>query len=97
MIVKDLCNKNIWFKYKEQATVSFMKKEWWVEVKSDKSSRRFDFAIYNSNTNKVYFIKLNYYWGWWSKPKAVAWEFAWLYNFMQKQNIPFYWVTMEYS
>lgn len=91
--VKDLCEKNPWFEYKEQATATFMKKEWWIEVESDKSSRRFDFAIYNSKDHKVYLIEVNYYWGGWSKLKAVAWEFAWLYDFMQKQNIPFYWVT----
>ena len=49
--IKDLCNKNPWFQYKEQATVSFMKKEWNIDVKSDKSSRRFDFAIFDSNKN----------------------------------------------
>jgi len=91
--VKDLCEKNPWFEYKEQATSTFMKKQWWVDVESDKSSRRFDFAIYNSNNSKVFLIEVNYYgWGG-SKLKAVAWEFAWLYNFMQKQNIPFYWLT----
>ena len=44
--IKKLCEKK-WFEYKEQVTASFMKQEWWVEVKSDKSSRRFDFAIFD--------------------------------------------------
>lgn len=91
--VKDLCDKNQWFQYKEQATVSYVKKEWWIEVKSDKASRRFDFAIFDSIKNRVFLIEVNYYWWWWSKLKAVAWEFAGLYDFMQKQDVPFYWVT----
>ena len=91
--VKDLCDKNPWFEYKEQATVSYMKKEWWIEVKSDKSSRRFDFAIYDSNNSKVFLIEVNYYgWGW-SKLKAVAWEFTGLYHYMKEQDVPFFWIT----
>lgn len=91
--VKDLCEKNSWLEYKEQATAAFIKKEWWVDIESDKSNRRFDFAIYNSKDHKVYLIEVNYYWWWGSKLKSVAWEFVWLYNFMQKQGIPFYWIT----
>ena len=91
--VKDLCEKNPWFEYKEQATASFMKSTWNIDVQSDKSSRRFDFAIYNRNKHEVFLIEVNYYgWGW-SKLKAVAGEFAGLYDFMQNQNIKFFWLT----
>lgn len=90
--VKDLCIKN-WFEYKEQATANYIKTNWNIDVKSDKSSRRFDFAIYNPKKKKVYLLEVNYY-GWpWSKLKAVAWEFAGLYNYMKEQNIQFYWIT----
>ncbi len=90
--VKKLCEEK-WFEYKEQATAKFIQENWWIEVKSDKSSRRFDFAIYNPSKNKIYLLEVNYYsWGW-SKLKAVAWEFAWLYEFMKSQNIDFYWIT----
>ncbi len=88
--VKKLCEEK-WFKYKEQATVSFIKNEWWVEVKSDKSSRRFDFAIFD--WKQVYLIEVNYYWWGGSKLKAVAGEFTGLYDFMKEQNIPFFWIT----
>jgi hypothetical protein len=91
--VKDLCEKNPWFEYKEQATASFMKSTWNIDVQSDKSSRRFDFAIYNGNKHEVFLIEVNYYWGGWSKLKAVAGEFAGLYDFMQNQNIKFFWIT----
>ena len=91
--IKEICDKNTWFKYKEQATASFMKKEWNIDVKSDKSSRRFDFAIFDNNNSKVFLIEVNYY-GWpWSKLKATAWEYSGLYNFLQKQGINFYWIT----
>lgn len=93
VFVKDLCEKNPWFEYKEQATVSFMKKAWNIDVKSDKSSRRFDFAIFDSNNSKVFLIEVNYYgWGW-SKLKAVAWEFTGLYHYMKEQDVPFFWIT----
>lgn len=91
--IKKLCNKNPWFEYKGQATVSFIKKEWNIEVKSDKLNRRFDFAIFDWNKNRLFLVEVNYYWWGWSKLKAVAWEFTELYNFMKKQNIPFYWIT----
>ncbi len=90
--VKILCEQK-GFEYKEQATAKFMLEEWGVEVKSDKSSRRFDFAVFDSEKKQVYLIEVNYYWGGWSKLKAVAWEFTWLYSFMQEQNIPFFWIT----
>ncbi len=91
--VKDLCEKNPWFEYKEQATSSFMKTTWNIDVQSDKSSRRFDFSIYNRDKHEVYLIEVNYYGGGWSKLKAVAGEFAGLYDFMQNQNIKFFWIT----
>ncbi len=91
--VKDLCERNPWLEYKQQATTIFMKKEWWIDVQLDKSSRRFDFAVYNSENHKLYLFEVNYYWWGGSKLKAVAWEFAWLYAFMQNQNISFYWIT----
>ena len=91
--VKDYCEKNPWFQYKEQATKKYMEKEWGISIESDKSSRRFDFAMYDSNNHKVYLIEVNYYGWWWSKLKAVAWEFSWLYDLMKSQNIPFFWIT----
>ena len=38
-------------------------------------------------------MALDYYgWGW-SKLKATAWEYGWLYLFLQKQSVPFFWIT----
>lgn len=90
--IKEFCEKN-GFEYREQATISFIKSNWNIDMKSDKSSRRFDFAVYSPQKHKVFLLEVNYYGWWWSKLKAVAWEFAGLYDFMQEQNIPFYWIT----
>ncbi len=91
--VKEYCETHPWFLYKEQATKKYMQETWRISIESDKSSRRFDFAIYDSNTHKVYLLEVNYYGGGWSKLKAVAWEFAGLYDFMKSQNVPFFWFT----
>lgn len=88
--VKDFCEEK-WFQYKDQATVKWMKEIWWVEVKSDKSARRFDFAIFTGE--KVYLMETNFYGGGGSKLKAVAWEFAGLYKYLQEQDIDLLWVT----
>jgi len=90
--VKELCGQKD-FKYKDQATAIWMKKNWWIDVKSDKSDRRFDFAIFNPRNKKVYLIEVNYYSSKWSKLKATAWEYSYLYKFLKKQNILFFWVT----
>jgi type II restriction enzyme len=90
--IKDVSNKK-WFQYKDQATAKWMGENWWIKVESDKTERRFDFAIYT--WKKVYLFETNFYWwkGWWSKLKAVAWEFWWLYNFLQNQWVQLIWIT----
>jgi len=88
--IKDFCEKK-WFEYKDQATAKWVLENWKVKIESDKSDRRFDFAIFNGK--KVYLFETNFY-GWWgSKLKAVAWEFSGLYHFLQKQDITLIWVT----
>lgn len=88
--VKNFCKEKK-FQYKDQATVKWMKAEWWVEVKSDKSARRFDFAIFTGK--KVYLIETNFYGGGGSKLKAVAGEFTGLYKYLQEQDINLLWIT----
>ena len=90
--IEEFCNK--WdFEYKDQATAKWVKENWWINIESDKSNRRFDFAILNKKSNKVYLIEVNFYWWGWSKLKAVAWEFSNLYRFLKKQDISLIWVT----
>lgn len=88
--IKNFCDKK-WFQYKDQATAKWIIENWWVKIESDKSARRFDFAIFS--WKKVYLFETNFYWWKWSKLKAVAWEFAGLYHFLQNQNIDLIWVT----
>ena len=88
--VKNFCEKK-GFQYKDQATVKWMKEIWWVEVKTDKSARRFDFAMFTGK--KVYLIETNFYGGGGSKLKAVAWEFTGLYKYLQEQDVELLWIT----
>lgn len=88
--IKSFCDKK-WFQCKDQATAKWISENWGVRIESDKSARRFDFAIFT--WIKVYLFETNFYgWGW-SKLKAVAWEFAGLYHFLQNQNIDLIWIT----
>lgn len=78
-----------------QATAKYIKENWNVEVPVDKSERRFDEAIYDPKTKRVWIIETNYYGGGGSKLKAVAGEFTTLNNFVStsKDNVTFIWVT----
>lgn len=75
----------------EQATSKKIKQEWGIDVKVDKSSRRFDFAIKNSNT--LYLIETNYYGGGGSKLKSTAGEYKTLFDFISSQGHQFIWIT----
>jgi len=88
--VVEFCS-NKWYSYKEQATAKRIRENWWVNIESDKSNRRFDFAIYTGI--KVYLFETNFYgWGG-SKLKSVAWEFNYLYHFLQNQGFQMFWIT----
>ena len=88
--IMDFTSKK-WYEYKSQATAKWIRDNWWIDIKSDKSDRRFDFAIYN--WKEAFLIETNFYWGWWSKLKAVAWEFSNLYSFLEAQWIHMFWIT----
>lgn len=81
--------------FKSQATATFMKENWDIEVPVDKSQRRFDVAVYSKEKQKVWLIETNYYGGGGSKLKAVASEFTELSQFVTvfNDNIEFAWVT----
>lgn len=90
--VKEFCvNKG--FEYISQATASEMRKRWNMEIKVNKSERRFDFAIYNPVNKKIKLVETNFYNGGGSKLKAVCGEFATLYDELKRQNIDLIWVT----
>lgn len=87
------CKENINFNYIEQATQKRILETFNYEIAIDKNSRRFDFAIHNTNTNKLYLIEVNYYSGGGSKLKATAGEYQYLNDFVKSQDIEFIWIT----
>lgn len=80
-----------WYEWKSQATAKWMNENWWLHVQSDKSERRFDFAIYTGS--KLFLFETNFYGGGGSKLKAVAGEFSGLYHYLQNQWIELLWIT----
>jgi len=87
------CQENPNFNYIEQATQKRILETFNYTINIDKNSRRFDFAIHNKDTNKLYLIEVNYYSGGGSKLKATAGEYQYLNDFVKSQNIEFIWIT----
>lgn len=56
--IKDFCFKNN-YQYKEQATSKWIHENREVYIQSDKSKRRFDFAVFTGK--KVVVIETNFY------------------------------------
>ena len=92
-ILNDFCTNNNNFKFIEQATQKRIKEFFDYDIEIDKNSRRFDFALYNEISKKLYLIEVNYYSGSGSKLKATAGEYQYLNDFIKSQNIEFIWVT----
>jgi type II restriction enzyme len=88
--ISEFCDKK-WYCWKSQATLKYILETWWINIQNNKIDRRFDFAIYT--WNDVYLIETNFFSWWWSKLKAVSWEFTELYLFLKKQNKQLYWFT----
>jgi len=88
--IKGLC-KSHGFDYTDQATAEKVLSKWGLKLKVDKSSRRFDFAVYNGK--RLYLIETNYYGGGGSKLKSTAGEYKALYDFLTKDGHKFVWVT----
>ncbi|OGW04565.1 MAG: restriction endonuclease [Nitrospinae bacterium RIFCSPLOWO2_01_FULL_39_10] len=88
--IKGICNSH-GFSYVIQATSEKVFDKWGLKLSIDKSSRRFDFALYNGK--KLYLIESNYYGGGGSKLKSTAGEYKALYDFISKDGHKFIWVT----
>jgi len=89
----EFCNKNNNFVYIEQATQKRVKEHFNYDIKIDKNSRRFDFALFNKDRKKLYLIEVNYYSSGGSKLKATAGEYQYLNDFLKNQGIDFIWIT----
>ncbi|MCF7831891.1 MAG: type II restriction endonuclease [Candidatus Pacebacteria bacterium] len=92
IFVKDFCEKR-GFQYLSQANAKKILKQWGYVVAVDKSSRSFDFAIFNPVSKKIKLIETNFYNGGGSKLKSVCGEFRILFNELKIQNIDFVWIT----
>lgn len=97
-IVKDELEKSLTsskYEIKEQANVKWIKENWDIDIPSDKSSRRFDFAVYNKKTKKVHLIETNFYSSPGSKLKSVSGEFIGLQTLLKENvdNVTFSWIT----
>jgi type II restriction enzyme len=91
--LNEFCLRNSDFSYIEQATQKRIKENFDYLIEIDKNSRRFDFALFNANVNKLYLIEVNFYSGGGSKLKATAGEYRGLNDFLKSQGITFIWIT----
>jgi type II restriction enzyme len=78
-----------------QATAKYIKEHWNIEVPVDKSERKFDEAVYDPQTKRVWIIETNYYGGNGSKLKSVSGEFTQLNKLIATSidEVSFIWVT----
>ena len=91
--ISDFCKTNNDFEYIEQGTKKKIKEKWNFDIEIDKNNRKFDFVVFNKKENKLFVFEVNYYSGGGTKLKSVAGEFEKLNLFLEKQNLPFYWIT----
>lgn len=90
--VKGFCEDNN-LEYLTQANAKKILNEWNYKVSVNKSSRSFDFAIYNPSSKKLKLVETNFYNSGGSKLKAVCGEFKVLHNELNRQGIDFIWIT----
>lgn len=88
--VKKICYSH-GLSYIKEATSEKVLEKWRLSLKVDKSSRRFDFAVFNGTS--LYLIETNYYGGGGSKLKSTAGEYKALYDFLSSDGHKFIWVT----
>ncbi len=82
--------------YLKQATKKKIKKEWGLDIKIDRSSKKIDFVLLTQN-KKLIFIETNFYSGGGSKLKSTAGEYITMSRFWRKQGIEFIWITDGYG
>ena len=83
--------------YNSQCTADYIKEKWNIDVPTDKSKRKFDFAVYSKSKDKIVIVETNYYGSGGSKLKSVVGEFTSLNNLINtskdKDKIVFTWIT----
>lgn len=88
--LKIVCEK-YGFAYLPQATSEKIYTLWGINLQVDKSDRRFDFAVKQSD--KIFLIETNYFGGGGSKLKATAGEYKSLFDFVTSYGYGFVWIT----
>lgn len=91
--LEEFCEEDKNLQFIEQATQKRIKEFFNYDIKIDKNSRRFDFALFDKAKNRLFLIEVNYYSGGGSKLKATAGEYQYLNDFVKSQNIDFIWIT----
>jgi len=87
------CRKHEHFRLLKQATVKKIKADFELDIRMDKSDRRFDFALFNEQTKQIFLVEVNYYSSRGSKLKATAGEYKHLNDFLKEQNVTLIWIT----
>ncbi|MEO2154604.1 MAG: type II restriction endonuclease [Nanoarchaeota archaeon] len=97
LYLQSLCKKYNDLEYLKQATAKKIEEKWGIKVPVDKVNRKFDFAVFNKNTEKLFIIEVNFYNSQGSKLKSVAGEFITLNTLIRensnKNKILFIWIT----
>ena len=88
--VEELCERR-GFEYMAQATSDKVREKWNLKLSVDKSSRRFDFAVFNGKS--LYLLEANYYGCGGSKLKSTAGEYKALFDFINRDGHKFIWIT----
>ncbi len=89
-LLKPICARNR-LDYMIQASADKIKNNWGINLRVDKSTRRFDFAIRYDNS--LCLIETNYYGSGGSKLKATAGEYKALHDFLSADGHKFIWIT----
>jgi len=87
--ITDICARNR-FQYIRQASAPEIKAKFGKDVPVDKSSRRYDFVIFNGT--EIFILEVNFYSGGGSKLKSTAGEYRDLFTVLQGQH-KFIWIT----
>ena len=93
IFISKVVARNPALQYLKGVNASRIESRFGVRPIIDKSDRIFDYAVFNSKTNRLFLIETNFYNGGGSKLKSVCGEFRSLSSQLKGQNIDFIWIT----
>jgi len=76
-----------------QANRDKIKRKWEQTIRMDKTSRIFDFAIFNKRSDNLFLVETNFYSGGGTKLKSTTGEYRQLAESLNQQGLPLVWVT----